>query len=125
MEHCPCGSGKPYYACCKLVHQALAAAQTPEQLMRARYAAFSLGLIDFLYDSFHPDTRRFQRKVDIQRWAHENKWMQLEVREASAQTVTFKAHFLDAQLQPTVHHEKSTFKKFQGKWYYYDGRLLD
>lgn len=123
-ENCNCGSGKRYQDCCLLVHENLAAAETAEQLMRARYTAFTLGLIDFLYDTFHPDSRKFQNKKDIQRWASENKWMQLEILCSTEQTVEFKAHFLDANLQTEIHHEKSNFKKHRGNWHYVDGQLM-
>ncbi len=123
MSLCNCGSSLPYADCCSKVHSNLAAAKTAEQLMRARYTAFTLQLIDFLYDSFHPSSRRYQSKQDIRQWAQANKWMQLEIIQASTHTVEFRAHYLDAQFQTAVHHEKSNFKKVQGLWYYVDGQL--
>lgn len=124
MANCNCGSGREYEGCCQPIHQDLKKAETAEQLMRARYCAFTLLLIDFLYDSFHPDTRRFQQKKAIEAWARENKWMQLEVIAHSKNTVEFRAHFLNAALDPEVHHEKSNFKQQHGIWYYLDGLLL-
>ncbi|WP_133640559.1 YchJ family protein [Sphingobacterium paludis] len=124
MVNCNCGSARFYADCCLLVHQDRQAAITAEQLMRARYTAFTRSLIDFLYDSFHPDSRRYQNKKEIAAWAQENKWMHLEIIQASTTTVEFKAHYLDKQFEPAVHHEKSRFKKDRGIWYYLDGRLL-
>ena len=37
---CPCHSGLRYSACCEPFHQRAAIAETPEKLMRSRYAAF-------------------------------------------------------------------------------------
>jgi SEC-C motif-containing protein len=58
---CPCHSGLRYSACCKALHVGRAAAETPEVLMRSRYAAFALGLGDYLADTLaagHPDRAR-------------------------------------------------------------------
>ncbi|WP_262708593.1 YchJ family protein [Sphingobacterium psychroaquaticum] len=121
---CGCSSEKPYSDCCAPIHQDLREATTAESLMRARYCAFTKGLIDFLYNSFHPTTRRFQQKAAIAQWASANKWMQLEVLRATETTVEFKAHYLNANGEVEIHHEKSTFKRTQGIWYYVDGRLL-
>jgi SEC-C motif-containing protein len=45
---CPCFSGKRYVACCAPYHRATQVAETPELLMRSRYAAFALGLGPYL-----------------------------------------------------------------------------
>ncbi|ERJ58091.1 hypothetical protein M472_04865 [Sphingobacterium paucimobilis HER1398] len=91
--------------------------------MRARYSAFAVGNIDFLYDTFHPSTRRYQNKKDIKNWATENKWLKLEIMASTLQTVEFKAYFKDHNDNVQIHHEKSNFKELQGRWYYVDGRL--
>ncbi|GHE34238.1 YchJ family protein [Sphingobacterium griseoflavum] len=123
MQTCHCGTSLSYPDCCGKIHENLALAGTAEELMRARYTAFSLQLIDFLYDSFHPSTRRFQQKKDIEQWAKSNKWMQLEILNSTLSTVEFRAHYLDPQFQVAVHHEKSNFRKLHGLWYYVDGSL--
>ncbi len=119
---CPCGSGNPYSACCQQIHLSHANATTAEALMRARYSAFVVQHIDFLYSTFHPSTRRFQNKQAIGQWARENKWMQLTILKSTPHTVEFEAHYLDPQMEVQVHHEKSTFKKQGDLWYYVDGR---
>jgi uncharacterized protein YchJ len=48
---CPCGSGLDLADCCGLWHKGLAGgvcAPTPEALMRSRYSAYVLGLVDYL-----------------------------------------------------------------------------
>ena len=119
---CPCGSGMEYKSCCELIHLNVQAAQSAEQLMRARYSAYVKHNIDFIYQTFHPQTRRFQSQKTIAQWATENKWMGLEIIHATKQTVEFKAHYLDAELKAQEHHEKSTFKQSQGIWYFVDGQ---
>lgn len=119
--NCPCGNPKEYIDCCEKVHKDLKEAQTAEMLMRARYSAFVVLNIDFLYDTFHPSTRSFQIKRDIEAWAKECKWMQLEILKATVDTVEFKAYYMDMDLNTHVHHERSNFKQFQGSWYFVDG----
>ena len=55
-SECPCGSGTPYAACCGRLHRG-AAAETAEQLMRSRYAAFAVGDEAYLFRTWHPRTR--------------------------------------------------------------------
>lgn len=119
---CPCGSGNTYSECCQQIHLSHANATTAEALMRARYSAFVVRHIDFLYNTFHPSTRRFQNKQAIGQWAQENKWMQLSILKSTPHTVEFEAHYLDPQMEVQIHHEKSTFKKQGDLWYYVDGR---
>lgn len=122
---CPCGSNMAYAECCQLIHDNPSAATTAEQLMRARFTAFSKGLIDFIYLTFHPDCRRLQNKAAIAQWAQENKWMQLEILRSDSSHVEFKAHYLNNQLHAEVHHEKSTFKKAKGNWYFLKGQEVE
>ncbi|MFZ4260589.1 YchJ family protein [Sphingobacterium sp. HJSM2_6] len=122
---CPCGSSNTYAACCELFHANPSLIQTAEQLMRARYVGFVLQKTDFLYQTFHPQTRRFQNKQAIAQWSKENTWQGLEIVKSTAQTVEFKAHYLDKQQEPRVHHEKSIFKMVQKHWFYLNGTILD
>ncbi|UIR57249.1 zinc chelation protein SecC [Sphingobacterium sp. SRCM116780] len=124
ISMCPCGHLLPYSDCCQKVHLDQKQATSAEQLMRARYAAFVVGNINFLYASFHPATRRFQNKKHIEAWAKESKWMQLHILRSTVNVVEFEAHYLDSQLNLQIHHERSNFKEIQGIWYYVDGKLL-
>lgn len=123
---CPCNSNNSFNECCEVIHKDLSKATTAEKLMRARYSAFSVKNIDFIYNTFHPTTRRFQSKKSIEDWANETKWFQLEIIKSSANIVEFKAHYLDINMENHIHHEKSNFKKgSDNNWYYVDGVLRD
>ncbi|MHC8949842.1 YchJ family protein [Sphingobacterium hungaricum] len=122
MTECPCGSERPYTDCCSKIHQDLSLASSAEQLMRARYAAFSLQLIDFIYDSFYWKSRKLQNKSDIADWAKANKWMKLELLNATENTVEFKAYYLNPQGEMEIHHELSKFKQDNKIWYYLSGK---
>ena len=55
---CPCHSGLRYAACCGPLHEGTREADTPEALMRSRYAAFARGLGAYLVRTLsadHPD----------------------------------------------------------------------
>src|SRR4051794_28901777 len=45
---CPCFSGERYAVCCAPLHRGDREAERPVLLMRSRYAAFALGLGDYL-----------------------------------------------------------------------------
>ncbi|WP_396188089.1 YchJ family protein [Flavobacterium sp.] len=119
---CPCGSQKALAQCC-MPYITNHSAPTAEVLMRSRYTAFTLHLADYLFQTTSLAERRFTSKREILEWAQQNTWLKLEVLASTAQTVTFKAYFLDAKGQAQVHHEKSTFKEVHGKWYYVKGKL--
>lgn len=121
---CPCGNNKDYTDCCQKIHLDQKKALSAEMLMRSRYTAFVKHDIEFLYNSFHTSTRRFQNKKEIEQWAVESKWMHLEILNTSNNTVEFKAHYLDPNLELQIHHEKSNFKEEQGIWHYVDGKIL-
>lgn len=119
--NCPCGNDSTFAQCCELIHTEPKKAQTAEQLMRARYSAFVMKNITFLYDTFHPNTRRFQNKKEIEQWALENRWMKLEIVQVTKHKVEFKAYYLDPNLATKVHHEKSTFEMLHNTWFYVEG----
>lgn len=119
--NCHCGNSIPFELCCQKIHQDIKQAKSAEELMRSRYSAFVVKNIDFLYNCFHPNTRRFQNKKDILQWASENRWMKLEIIKATKFTVEFKAYYLNTNFQTVIHHEKSKFDTFNEVWYYVDG----
>src|SRR3569832_2391172 len=79
MDHCPCGSGKEYEACCGEIIGGKRAAPTAEALMRSRYSAFVKDEIDYLRESLHPDHRRAYAPVATRQWAEQSEWEKLEV----------------------------------------------
>ena len=57
-ETCPCGSGGTYEACCGRFVEGRALPETAEELMRARYTAYTLGRGDYLRTTWHPTAGR-------------------------------------------------------------------
>lgn len=123
---CPCGSKQSYEDCCKKVHDDIKNALTAEQLMRSRYSAFTLGLIDYLMESHHQSTRPIEEKDEILAWTKSVEWVGLDVLhkqkggEGDAEgMVEFKAFFKEGK-KTRVIHERSRFVKENGSWYYVD-----
>ncbi|MFN8363968.1 MAG: YchJ family metal-binding protein [Cloacibacterium normanense] len=50
---------------------------------------------------------------------------QNEIINSSEKEVEFKAYFTDKFGKENIHHELSTFKKVDKKWYYVSGKFLD
>lgn len=129
MKPCPCKSGKPYQNCCQLVHQQHSAAQLPEQLMRARYCAHVLNLVDFVINTYHPTCHAQDDREAIAESVHSN-WVNLEVvarepgNNANEGFVTFKA-YLEQDGEEFRLEERSRFVRENGLWYYIDGTFPD
>ncbi len=121
LKKCPCCSGKYYEKCCEPYHKEKTFPQSPEQLMRSRYAAFTLHLADYLLATSHPSLNRQQTRKSILQWAQENDWQKLEVLFTSEKQVEFKAYYKDYSGQNHVHHELSDFVLQNGKWLYKSG----
>ena len=119
---CPCGSEIELNSCC-MPFILEGNAPTAEKLMRSRYTAYTLAEADYLYNTTHISQRKFTSKSDILSWAKQNTWAKLEVIASSELYVEFKAYYFDHKGSPQIHHEKSTFVKFQEHWYYVDGKF--
>ena len=122
---CACGSGQPYAECCGQWHAGWAAgayAPTPEALMRSRYSAYVLGLIDYLLATWHPSTSPGELALSPV------KWLGLEVRHAEqagdAGVVEFVARCRDSSGAQRM-HETSRFVRQDGRWYYIDGDMAE
>jgi SEC-C motif-containing protein len=120
---CPCDSGAAYAACCGRWHAGPEhlAAPTPEALMRSRYAAYTLGLVDYLRDTWHASTR----PPTLEPVDPAVKWLGLEVRRAA---MTDAAHGVvefvaRSKVGGRAHRlrETSRFVREDGRWYYVDG----
>lgn len=129
-NQCPCGSEKNYDKCCELYHSGSSKPETAETLMRARYSAFAKGQIDFIENTHIPGTEDFDRE-EAQKWAETSTWKGLHIvstqkgnPEHSDGVVEFKAVYADNENKDYLHHEISTFKKIDNKWYYEDGQIV-
>lgn len=124
--NCPCCSGKLYAECCKPYHTREKHAPTAEALMRSRFSAFAIPNGEYLMETTLPGKRKYHNKKDLQEWGEINEWVQLEIiRTPALNHVEFKAHYIDQDGNPQVHHEFSVFQKMHDRWYYVSGEFLD
>ncbi len=123
---CPCESGKSFKKCCEPFITGVKHAETAEQLMRARYTAYTQVEMDFIEKTHDPKTRDETDMEANRKWAESTKWTGLEILETKqggvddeVGTVAFKAMFVtDEGLQE--HQELSLFRKQDGNWYFVD-----
>ena len=120
---CPCGRPLPYEHCCARWHAGPQALQAPtaEDLMRSRYGAFALGLLDYLRDTWHPSTR----PAAIEPLPAGLRWLGLDVRrhvqqDADHAIVEFVARSKLGGKAERL-HETSRFVREDGRWFYVDG----
>ena len=83
-EKCPCCSGKLYSECCEPIIKGLVKAETPEALMRSRYAAYAKAEIDHLISSTAPSQRESIDREEMRSWAERSQWLGLEIISAPA-----------------------------------------
>ena len=116
---------RTYQNCCEPIIKGNRKAATAQSLMRSRYSAYATHQADYLLETTHISERKYYSKSDILNWATNNQWLQLEIINATENTVEFKAYFLDSKLQKQIHHELSTFKLENGSWFYVDGQFFN
>ena len=121
MTDCPCGSGLTYATCCEPLHDGHERADTAEQLMRSRYAAYARGRSDYVFRTWHPRTR----PADVEP-VPGLRWTGLAVLATEAGgpddsegTVEFEASH-EGVGDPGVLHERSRFLRRAGRWVYLD-----
>jgi SEC-C motif-containing protein len=125
MLPCPCGSSNTYENCCGSYIEKKQVPQTPEQLMRSRYTAYSLAKIDHIKHTMKGKALMGFNEPEAQKWAESVTWLGLEVLKAESTAsdvgfVEFIARFLEHG-QIKVIHEVSEFHREQGFWFYVDG----
>ena len=124
-KHCPCGSGQEYNQCCGRYLEAGENPQTPEQLMRSRYSAYTMKKDAYLMDTWHESTRPSSLTAENELPV---KWVELKVVNSSkpseidtSGTVEFIARYKKNGKAEQM-HEVSEFVKQEGTWYYLKGR---
>jgi len=130
MNSCPCGSGAAYSECCEPVILGSRPAETAEQLMRARYAAYTVARMDFIFESTHPDHREGYDHEGTKRWAENSEWLELEIigtvkggRDDRTGEVEFIARYREKDAR-REHHECGHFEQDGGRWYFTEGTMV-
>jgi SEC-C motif-containing protein len=130
MISCYCGSGDGFADCCKPYLEHVKNPPTALALMRSRYSAYCI--IDMKYieatqgpPGYEPDEERIRNNRE---WAKAATWLGLEITRTekglekdTEGIVEFIATYKESGVT-TQHHETSTFKKFDDKWYFMEGK---
>ncbi len=129
-DPCPCGSGLAFEACCEPYLIDAAKPATATALMRARYSAYALGAVDYLYATSGPKVRKEFDADSSRKWAESAKWTGLEVLAAEGGAegdetgiVEFVAHYTINDT-PFNHHERAEFARLDGAWRFIDGKIF-
>ena len=99
---CPCGSDTDYTDCCKPLHLRHILPATAETLMRSRYSAYVLHIIDYIVATTVPSQQAFLDAAELMQWSIETEWLGLNVishkilGKDHAQ-VEFKAYLQDGE----------------------------
>ena len=125
---CPCGSSKHYSKCCGRFLDQGQSAKTPEQLMRSRFTAYTRGGYgNYLYETWHSSTKDTLSPEILNKSEHE--WLALEVIDKSQKgnvgTVEFKAHYSLSADKLSYLHERSSFMRESGMWFYVSGDIYE
>lgn len=123
MNSCICGNSKLFQNCCEPFINGTVKPATAEELMRSRYAAYTIADANYIFETTHVSTKKYNKKSEILAWAKSNKWQKLEILNSNKNTVTFKAHFIDEFGQEQTHFEKSNFVFENKSWFYVDGEF--
>jgi len=127
---CPCSSGKPYIVCCKRYHKGV---NPPDalKLMRSRYSAYALGLVDYIVTTTHPDNPTYTNDklswmTSIAAFCEDTAFTGLDIIDFADGTeeafVTFTAH-LEQEESDASFTERSRFVKVESRWLYHSGEI--
>jgi len=133
---CGCGSGRSYGECCSLVHERGGATST-EELVRARFTAFSYRLPDFLMATTDPEGAEWNEdaaawKKSLLTFCDDFAFQTLEIvdvdpvaDDAENGRVAFRANFVQkGTINLVALCEHSTFRRqIDGTWLYVDGKV--
>ncbi len=108
--------------CCGRLHRRESEAETAEELMRSRYAAYAVGELDHVFRTWHPRTRPESIEPDPTL-----TWTGLSVLDVvdggsgdETGEVEFEATY-ERGGSVGRRHERSRFERRRGRWVYVDG----
>ncbi|KTD04281.1 YchJ family protein [Fluoribacter gormanii] len=125
MSLCPCGSQNKYELCCGLFLEKKQQPETPEQLMRSRYTAYSMGNIDYIKNTMKGKALMGFNELEAEQWAKSVTWISLDVLNSNTPApdkgfVEFAARYFEDNRVKII-HELSEFHKEHDQWFYVSG----
>jgi SEC-C motif-containing protein len=100
-------------------------------LMRSRYSAYALDLVDYIIDTTHPQCEQYSSntavwKEDLHGFCRSTRFVGLEIKDFSdgdsIAYVTFHARLHQGETN-TSFTERSTFEKVDRRWLYKNGEV--
>lgn len=128
---CACESGINYNDCCGKYIEKGVKAPTAETLMKSRYTAFTVGAIDYLFETHDPRSRDELDRAEIEAWSKNSEWKGLnivEIEDGDKNDTDGKVEFIatfEADGEEHFHHERAEFFQKGGVWFYKDGKMVD
>ncbi|MFU8802494.1 MAG: YchJ family protein [Bradymonadaceae bacterium] len=130
---CPCKSGDPYGQCCAPYH-AGELAPTPVALMRSRFSAYALKLVQYVMDTTHPEGTQYRPNAsawrrEVEKFCRATRFRDLEIISAEEGEsedegfVTFRAELYSGRTDVSF-TERSVFRRHEGAWKYHSGEHL-
>lgn len=123
---CPCGSARPFDACCGPLLAGRVPADSAETLMRSRYSAYTCRDAAYLLHTWHTQTR--PASMDFS--DDDSEWLGLTIlrREQGGErdsvgSVEFVARYRQRGVLRQL-HERSRFARENRAWRYLEGDIL-
>ena len=129
-ELCPCGSEKTLTLCCLPLIQGKKKPVTAEDLLRARYVAFTRADVDYILSTHHTRTVKEVKREEIEDWSKNSKWLGMKILqklkgEAADPDGQIAFHVqYEAEGKVNDHYELSQFEKEDGDWRFVDAQGL-
>jgi SEC-C motif-containing protein len=124
MSNCPCGSNKNNSKCCSIYINGKRKPETPEQLMRSRYTAYTQANIGYIRETMKAPALNNLHPESAKEWAKTVEWLELKIIYTSIDKakgyVEFIAYFNEHGKKNCI-YEISEFHQLDGQWYYVDG----
>lgn len=133
VRDCPCKSGARYAACCAPFHRGDRTPDTPEALMRSRFAAFALGLGAYLVDTLAADHEdralpRDALALELGRVKDQKRFLDLRIVSTSAAgdrgEVLFHARVFERGQDRSFAELSSFVREGDGAWRYARGVVV-
>ncbi len=104
--------------------------ETAADLMASRYVAYLLAEVDYIVATHDPATREDTDREATEKWARSAQFHGLTILDTvnggpgdDTGEVEFVAR-MTADGREQTHHERSTFHRIDGKWYFCDGKQI-
>lgn len=125
-EICPCQSTLVYDKCCGQYHQSGGHAPTAEALMRSRYTAYVMGNAQYLFRTWHSNTRPTLQSLKASGPQTLIGLKIISTKAGGEKDQKGMVEFISSRFSPSLlgeieqHKEKSLFTRVKGNWVYID-----